>query len=98
MTLPSNGVISLNDVRKELNITGSVSLGDTSVRNLAGISSGKISMKDLYGKSEEYIGKLTIGGGYYENPFFIQWNYGYSAKTDSADQIGNLNPVVFLGG
>lgn len=50
MALPSNGKISLNDVRTELGITGPVSLGDSKVRGLAGITSGKISMNDLYGK------------------------------------------------
>jgi hypothetical protein len=53
MALPSSGVISLNDVNVELGLsaTATISLNDAAVRTLAGISSGTISMSDLYGKS-----------------------------------------------
>ena len=41
----------MNDVRNELGISGAISLGQTEVRNLAKIPSGRISMSDLRGKS-----------------------------------------------
>lgn len=50
-TLPT-GTISMNDVRNELKISGSISLNQTQVRNLAGINSGRISLNDLKGKSD----------------------------------------------
>ena len=53
MPLPSSGVISLNDVRIELEKPSStISLNDTAVRALAGKPTGMIVMpQDLWGKS-----------------------------------------------
>lgn len=53
MALPSSGAISMHDIKAELGIgTGiKLDLGDPRVRALAGISSGAISLSDLYGKS-----------------------------------------------
>lgn len=52
MALPSNGSISLNRVREELKLSGSISLGQTEVRNLADVNNGRISLNDLKGKSD----------------------------------------------
>lgn len=97
MALPSNGVISLDDVRKELNITGPVSLGDSNVRSLAGVSSGKISMKDLYGKSNIFKADLTIGT---YSRYQIYREYGFRSYYDAVwdiDPIGNLTNNIFNG-
>ena len=51
MALPSSGPISLKQVRDELKLNSSISLGQQEVRNLANIPSGRISMSDLRGKS-----------------------------------------------
>jgi hypothetical protein len=53
MTLQSSGAISLGDVNVELgrSSTANISLGETAVRTLAGVSSGPISLSQLYGKS-----------------------------------------------
>jgi hypothetical protein len=53
MALPTTGPISLANVNVELgrSSTATISLNETAVRNLAGISSGAISMADLRGKS-----------------------------------------------
>lgn len=51
MTLQASGAISLADVRTELAASGAIALNDTAVRNLAGVSSGAISLSSLYGKS-----------------------------------------------
>lgn len=52
MALPSNGPISMSQVATELGMSATgLSLGTTSVRNLAGRLSGTISMSDLRGKS-----------------------------------------------
>lgn len=53
MTLQSSGPISLSQVNVELGLasTATVSLGSTSVRGLAGVASGAISLSNLYGKS-----------------------------------------------
>lgn len=51
MALPSTGSISMSQVRSELGLSGSISLGQSEVRALAGRSSGSISMSHLRGKS-----------------------------------------------
>lgn len=51
MALPSTGPISMLQVRTELGLSGSISLGQAEVRELAGRPSGTISMSDLLGKS-----------------------------------------------
>lgn len=53
MTLQSSGAISLANVNTELgrSSTANISLGETAVRNLAGVASGQISLSNLYGKS-----------------------------------------------
>ncbi|MGL5316357.1 MAG: hypothetical protein ACRC92_24085 [Peptostreptococcaceae bacterium] len=48
--IPMNPV-SFDDIRKELNISGVVSLNDSRVRTLAGKPSGLISLSDLRGKA-----------------------------------------------
>jgi hypothetical protein len=53
MTLQATGPISLGNVRAELGRAAgtSISLGETAVRNLAGVASGLIRLSNLYGKS-----------------------------------------------
>ena len=53
--LPSTGKITMNDVRTELKLNGRIGLGQTEVRNLAKIPSGRISLNDLKGKSDESV-------------------------------------------
>jgi hypothetical protein len=73
MTLPVSGPISLNAVNVELGLGGTtlISLNQASVRNLAGVPSGAISLNNLYGKSNrvslsviysvsEYLGPETV--------------------------------------
>lgn len=55
MTLPTSAPISLDQVATELGLGLPISLGDTAVRNLAGISSGAISMISLLGKSASIV-------------------------------------------
>ena len=69
--LPKNGTISMNDIRKELNKSGSINLNDSDVRKLANKPSGSISLKDFYGKSnievilDRYISYLRDQDDYY---------------------------------
>lgn len=69
--LPKNGTISMNDIRKELNKSGSINLNDSDVRKLANKPSGPISLKDFYGKSnievilDRYISYLRDQDDYY---------------------------------
>lgn len=69
--LPKNGTISMDDIRKELNKSGSINLNDSDVRKLANKPSGSISLKDFYGKSnievilDRYISYLRDQDDYY---------------------------------
>lgn len=62
MTLQTTGAISLGNVGTELGrATGTTTaLGETAVRNLAGLPSGTIKLSNLYGKSSI---AFTPGGG-----------------------------------
>jgi len=52
MTLPAAGSpISMGQVNTELGLSGAVSLNDTGVRSLFGVSSGAISLGNGYGKT-----------------------------------------------
>lgn len=60
MALPSTGSISMSQVRTELGLSGSISLGQSQVRELAGRPTGSISMSHLRGKSAvNWDGKLS---------------------------------------
>lgn len=94
--LPS-GTIKMSEVRAELKTTGSINLGRTDVRNLAGKATGIIKMSDLKGKSKAlFSGQLTIG---YMNKMNIVYVYGYEAVTKKNPvQYGDLNPKTLFGG
>lgn len=69
MTLPSSGAISLNAVNVELGLTATaqISLNDSTVRTLLGISSGTISLFSAYGVSNlpsfaPFAGGTIAGG------------------------------------
>lgn len=51
-TLPSSGKITCGNVRSELGLNGTISLGSAEVRSLACKPNGIIKMSDLYGKSK----------------------------------------------
>lgn len=56
MTLPASGAISISQVSVELGraSTATTSLGESAVRTLAGVSSGAISLSNLYGKANQF--------------------------------------------
>jgi hypothetical protein len=63
MTLQTSGPISLGNVAVELGraSTTTTSLGEASVRALAGIASGPISLSNLYGKANESYWHASFG-------------------------------------
>lgn len=71
MTLQSSGAISLSNVNVELgrSSTAQISLGETAVRNLAGVASGAISLSNLYGKSN--VSFTPAGGTSSASPDYV---------------------------
>lgn len=97
MSLPTTGPISLGQVRTELNKTGSISLGNTDVRSLAGKTSGTIKMGDLRGKSNNIIFTTQLTVGIKKATMFNGDTYGYIAG--SADNyFGAMSPNKLFGG
>lgn len=69
--IKNSGPISMDDIRKELNKSGTINLDDSDVRKLANKPSGSISLKDFYGKSnievilDRYISYSRDSDDYY---------------------------------
>lgn len=86
MTLPT-GTISMSQVNTELgrSSTAQISLGETAVRNLAGVASGAISMDNLRGKSAMSVTASNVSG----------YDAGF-AQSGSVDGTG-ASPVVTGG-
>jgi len=59
MTLPASGAISMSQVRTELGASGAISLGQASVRALAGVASGAISLNNLRGKANAFNATIS---------------------------------------
>lgn len=61
MALPASGQISLSQVAVELGraSNATTSLGESAVRSLAGVPSGAISLNDLHGKANAFVGTIT---------------------------------------
>jgi hypothetical protein len=98
MTTPT-GQISLNDVNVELGLSGTtlISMNQTSVRTLAGVASGAISMQNLQGKSNRVTANITISSDTANYTLNTAKVTGYSAgKTDVTLTI-NSGVVVYSG-
>ncbi|MDK4523188.1 hypothetical protein [Fusobacterium necrophorum] len=51
MAIKTSGPLKFSEIREELGLSGQIRLGQTEVRGLASVSSGKIKFSDFYGKS-----------------------------------------------
>lgn len=106
MALPSSGAISMSQVRTELGLTGSISLGQSEVRALAGKPSGAISLSDLRGKSAvaltatltcgyraEVVGEKGVG----HSELRGFWAYNDDILGGGADSGGSISPASVSG-
>lgn len=97
MTLPATGAISLSQVSVELGgAAGSVrSLGETAVRNLAGVPSGAISMSSLRGKSA-YTPMTVVGYDVYDNDLATGTQYTDNWYPSVAVTAGGSGGFTYL--
>jgi hypothetical protein len=94
MALPSSGnPISLSQVNTELgnSSSASISMNSSSVRNLAGVTSGQISMSNLFGKSNELISGLYVDSGSWK--YFTTTN-GSSVTGSISGPSGTTTPLT----
>ena len=100
MALQSSGAISLNDVHIELDGSSAsgttVSLNDTDVRALVGISSGEIELEDFYGASAAFSTTITEGVSTFTSANYYglrQSNSIGSANPANVNISGNTHPI-----
>lgn len=90
MTLPVSGPISLNDVNVELGLAGTtlISMNQASVRTLAGVPSGAISMQNLQGKANQFA--FTISSNQLNaNLRTLAVNAGWNQTTKVIATVGS---------
>jgi hypothetical protein len=93
VTLPASGTISLSQVSVELGraATATTSLGETAVRNMAGVASGAIGMSNLHGKSAMSAVGVPDTGSY------SSAGAGGTATADpSVTVTGGVAPITYL--
>lgn len=95
MTTPS-GTIALSDVNTELGYssTATITMNDTAVRTLAGVSSGTISMDNLRGKSNRVSISYTFATSTQYASINVSTIGGY--VTGKSDITINVNSGVYL--
>lgn len=91
MPLPSSGLITLDDIRTEVGLSGAFSMGSTYARLLARKESGTISMSDFYGKScavyevtVDTHTSITVLYGYVDEP---------APETETGTDVGSISPI-----
>jgi hypothetical protein len=92
MPLPSSGAISFNNINVELGLTATaqISLNDSAVRTLFGVSSGAISMSQGYGKSNAFaftISTNTTDGNLRTLAIAAGWNQSSAVTATVASGV-----------
>ncbi len=97
MTLPSSGAISMSNVDVELGLssTAQITLNDSAVRTLFGVSSGQISMSNGYGKSNRV--SITINIANTSKNYNIFSNRGGTYVAGKADITVNVGSGYTVG-
>ena len=113
MALPSSGSISLGQVNTELGVsaTATRSLGETTTRNLFGVSSGAISMSQGYGKANQFaftisssvsnanLRTLAVNAGWNQSSKVVATiNSGVYVYANATNQVGLTIDGSFPGG
>jgi hypothetical protein len=89
----------MDDIRKELNKSGSINLNDNDVRKLANKPNGAISLKDFYGKSnieiilDKYISYSRDSDDYYI--FYEEDVSGYNVVDKYEFSVLAVNHIRF---
>ena len=97
--IKDSGSISMDDIRKELSKSGTISLNDSDVRKLANKPSGPISLKDFYGKSnteiilDRYISYSRDSDDYYI--FYEEDVSGYNVVDKYEFSVLAINHIRF---
>jgi hypothetical protein len=101
MALPSSGAITFSNIDTELGYssTAQISLNDTAVRTLFGVSSGSISMLNGYGKSNE--GSYGFFFGFLADDCYSLTNMGpvrYTYSNNTVQEMGAYSTALSNAG
>jgi hypothetical protein len=97
MALPASGAISFNAINVELGLTATaqISLNDSAVRTLFGVSSGAISMSQGYGKSNRVSVTVTLASNQINYTLGTAQIPGYASGTTDVTLVVNSGVYVY---
>lgn len=94
MAIKTQGPLKFSEIRKELGLTGKITIGQSEARGLAGISEGEIKFSDFYGKSN-FDGVYLKNGILKDEHNFYEHEKFYLSNSINFKTFLDLSKTVF---